>query len=414
MNAPPPAPHHTDVRDLAGFTLAAVLFALLVMGVIDSLTPPVVYPLFVWAVWPLRDRTEVRSALMISTVIIALWLLDEFGAVLTPFVVSVGVAYVIAPLVALLSSHKVPRGLAIVLVVLPIVAIVALVVIISGPQLVDQSQAMVTRLPGFADRTVEWLASFGDRLAKLPFWNAEQKTWLNRLDAARLGVILQGYAQVILRHIGGFGLGILSHVGNILGFLAFVVVVPVVTFYMLFDWAKFTASIESLIPPSHRESVMSFVQEYDHSLGRYIRGQLIEATLVGTLTTFALMVLGIPSALLLGVIAGVFNLIPYVGFTASLIPALVVALTMEDPVSGLIRVLATFAAIQFMDTNFTGPRIVGNSVGLHPIWIMIALTMSGAFFGFIGLLLAIPLAVLVKMILTRGIARYKASPMYNA
>ena len=94
--------------------------------------------------------------------------------------------------------------------------------------------------------------------------------------------------------------------------------------------------------------------------------------------------------------------------------ALVVALTMEDPVSGLIRVLATFAAIQFMDTNFTGPRIVGNSVGLHPIWIMIALTMSGAFFGFIGLLLAIPLAVLVKMILTRGIARYKASPMYNA
>lgn len=126
------------------------------------------------------------------------------------------------------------------------------------------------------------------------------------------------------------------------------------------------------------------------------------------------MILGIPSALLLGVIAGVFNLIPYVGFTASLIPALVVALTMEDPVSGLIRVLATFAAIQFMDTNFTGPRIVGNSVGLHPIWIMIALTMSGAFFGFIGLLLAIPLAVLVKMMLTRGIARYKASPMYNA
>ena len=414
MSAPTPPEGRSEIRDLAAFALAAGLFVLLVLGVQEALTPPIMYGLFVWAVWPLRARGEVRTALLVSTALIGLWFLKQFGGVLTPFVVSIGVAYVIAPLVGLLTARRVPRGLAIVLVVLPLVAVVAMVILISGPQLVDQSEALVTRLPGFARKTVEWLAGFGDRLATLPFLNTEQRVWLNRLDADKLGVILQGYAQVLLHSLADVGLGILSHIGNILGFLAFVVVVPVVTFYLLLDWNKFTAAVEGLIPPSRRGAVMAFVQEYDRSLGRYIRGQLIEATIVGTLTTVSFLVLGVPSALLLGVIAGVFNLIPYVGFTASIIPALVVALTMDDPVGGLIRVVATFAAIQFLDGNVTGPRIVGNSVGLHPIWIMIALTLSGALFGFIGLLIAIPLAVFTKMVLVRAVARYKASTVYNA
>ena len=414
MSAPAPRDERSEIRDLAGFLLAASLFGLLVMGVLDALTPPLVYLLFAWAVWPLRGRTEVRTALVVSTAIIGVWFLGQFGAVLTPFVVAIGVAYVIAPLVDLLHTRGVPRGLAILLVVLPIAGIIALVVMVSGPQLVDQSQALVTRLPGFAHRSVEWLAGFGDRLATLPFFSAAQKTWLNRLDADRLGVILQGYAQVIMQSIAGFGLSLLSHLGSLIGFVAFLVVVPVVTFYLLFDWAKFTDAVKGLIPPARLPGVEAFIQEYDHSLGRYIRGALIEAALVGTTTTILLLICGIPSALLLGMIAGVFNLIPYVGFTASLIPALVMALTMDDPVGGLIRVIVTFASVQFMDGHITGPKIVGTSVGLHPIWIMIAMALSGTFFGFIGLLLAIPLAVLVKMLLVRGVARYKASTVYNS
>ena len=413
MTTPAPG-DHTSIRDLAGFALAAVLFGLLVMGVADALTPPLIYLLFVWAVWPLRARAEVRTALAVSTVMIGVWFLDQFGAVLTPFVVAIGIAYVIAPLVGLLSDRGVPRGLAILLVVLPIAGIVVTVAIVSGPQLMDQSQALVTQLPGFAHRTVEWLAGFGDKLATLPFWSREQKSWLNRLDADKLGVILQGYAQVLIRGLADYGLGLLSHLGSVLGFVAFLVVVPVVTFYLLYDWNKFTDAIKGLIPPSHLPEVVGFIDEYDRSLGRYVRGALIEATLVGTTTTILLLIFGIPSALFLGLLAGVFNLIPYVGFTASLLPALVFALTMEDPVGGLIRVVAIFAAVQFMDGHVTGPKIVGTSVGLHPIWIMIAMALSGTFFGFIGLLLAIPLAVLVKMLLVRGVARYKASTVYNS
>jgi len=414
MSTPTTGGAHTDIRDLAGFALAATLFGLLVLGVYDDLTPPLIYFLFVWAVWPLRARAEVRTALGVSTAIIGVWFLGEFGPVLTPFVVAIGVAYVIAPLVGRLTALRVPRGLAILLVVLPIAALVATAILVAGPQLVDQSQAMVTRLPGFAHRIVEWLASFGDRLATLPFLSAAQKSWLNRLDADKLGAILQGYAQILFRDIANSFLGMLSHVRSILGFLAFLVVVPVVTFYLLYDWAKFTAAIENLIPGSRRPNVVAFIQEYDKSLGRYVRGVLMEATLVGTLTTILLTAFGIPSALLLGLIAGVFNLIPYIGFFASLIPALIFALTMDDPVGGLFRVIITFVGIQFLDGHITGPRIVGHSVGLHPIWIMIAMGISGTLFGFIGLLIAIPLAVLAKMLLARGVARYRASTVYNS
>lgn len=404
----------SEIRDVAGFALAAVLFVLLVLGVQEALTPPIVYGLFVWAVWPLRGRGEVRSALLVSTALILLWFLHEFGALLTPFIVSIGAAYVIAPLVSILTRRGVGRALAIVGVAVPILAIVTTVVIISGPQLLDQTQTLVTRLPGFADRAVEWLAGIGDRLARLPFLSREQKTWLSRLDAARLGALLQANAQGILGGLGEFGGGLLSRVGNLLGILAYLVVTPVVTFYLLLDWKKFTTAIADLIPPAFRGGVMGFVDEFDTAFGRYIRGQLLEATIVGTLTTVGLLVLGVPSALLIGVITGVFNLIPYVGFAVSIIPALVVALTMDDPGGGLLRVIIVFATVQFIDSNVSGPRIVGNSVGLHPIWIMIALTLSGAFFGFTGLLLAIPLAVLAKMLLVRGVARYKASGVYNS
>jgi predicted PurR-regulated permease PerM len=356
----------------------------------------------------------VRSALLVSSALLVLWFFHTYGALLTPFVVSIGAAYVIAPLVALLTRRGVSRGLAILGVAIPIIAVVATIVVVSGPQLFDQSQTLVARLPGFADRGVEWLAGIGDRLSRLPFLSHEQQTWLARLDAPQIGALLQERAQQILGRIGDFGVGLLSHLGTMLGFLAYVVVVPVVTFYLLLDWKKFTASVADLIPRSRRDGVLAFVEEFDAAFGRYIRGQLLEATIVGSLTTVGLLVLGVPSALLIGVITGVFNLIPYIGFAVSIFPALVVALTMDDPAGGLIRVIAVFAAVQFLDSNVTGPRIVGNSVGLHPIWIMIALTLSGAFFGFTGLLLAIPIAVLAKMLLVRGVARYKASTVYNS
>ena len=125
-----------------------------------------------------------------------------------------------------------------------------------------------------------------------------------------------------------------------------------------------------------------------------------------------LAILGVPSALLIGVIAGLCNLVPYIGMAISIVPALIVALTMPSPLDGLLRVGGVFVVVQFIDGSVTGPRIVGGSVGLHPVVTMLALAFGGAVLGFAGLLLAVPLAVLFKMLGARLLERYRASGLY--
>jgi predicted PurR-regulated permease PerM len=402
----------TPTKAYAGIVVATGLFVLLLMGVKEAMTPPLVFLLFFWVMWPYRDRPEARGALVAAGALLAFWFLDQYGSLLTPFVVALGIAYLIAPLVAKLEEKKVSRGIAIAAVVIPFLIVAITILSIAIPQLTAQAQTLVDKIPDFARRAVAWADAIGERLALIPGLSAEQRTSLTDIDAERFGQFLQGHARQILASIGQFGLGMLSHLGNILGVMAYLIIIPVLSFYLLSDWRILTAAIRELVPPSKRDAVFGFLDEYDHSLGKYIRGQLIEAGIVGALTATLCILAGIPSAFLIGVITGIFNLVPFVGFVIAIVPAFIVALTMDDPGTGLLKVLGIFVIVQFIDGNVTGPKIVGDSVGLHPVWIMVALAMAGTFFGFVGLLLAIPMAVMAKMIISRMVARYKQSEMY--
>jgi predicted PurR-regulated permease PerM len=259
-------------------------------------------------------------------------------------------------------------------------------------------------MPRFATTLLGWADGLRQRLETLPFLTPEQRAWIRDLDATQISGLLQQNADSLLGAAAQWGLGFLRRLGTIVGFLGYLVITPVVAFYLLRDWRPLLHFLEGLIPTGRRAGLVSFLEEYDASLGRFFRGQLIEASLVGTLTGIGLAVLGVPSALLLGVIAGLCNLVPYVG--------LVVALTMDQPGAGLLRVAIIFGIVQFLDGSVTGPRIVGGSVGLHPVVTMLALAFGGAALGFAGLLLAVPLAVLTKLIGIRLLARYRESEMY--
>ena len=194
--------------------------------------------------------------------------------------------------------------------------------------------------------------------------------------------------------------------------LGYVVVTPVGTFYLLKAWPRLTGKVEELVPPVRRADLFGFLGEYDLLLGRYVRGQLTEATLVGMLTGGALALLGFPGALLVGVIAALGNLIPYIGLPLSIIPGVLFALVSGAILPSLLKLGAVFFVVQFIDGSITGPRIVGGSVGLNPVWVMIALVLCGSLLGFVGLLVAVPLAVLVKLLAQRALARYHESPLY--
>jgi len=408
------APTRPTNRDIFPAILAGLLYILLLVSLREILAPPLVLPVVLAALWPLRGRAGVQTAMVVAVILTLVWALKRYGGLLGPFLLALAVAYLFAPLVARLERRGMGRGLAIVVVSVPPVAAAVVLMLFAGPQVWDQAVALVNAIPGFAGTVFNFLSDLRTRAESLPFLTPEQRTWLQDLDAQELGTLLQQNADALLRQVAGWALGFLKQLGTIFGFLGYLVVTPVVAFYLLRDWKPLLAYLEDLIPPARRPAVVGFLEEYDTMLGRFVRGQLLEATLVGVLTGIGLALLGVPNALLIGVIAGLFNVVPYIGLALSIVPALVVALTMPDPLSGLLRVAAVFGVVQFIDGSVTGPRIVGESVGLHPVIIMLALAFGGSMLGFAGLLLAVPIAVLLKLLGARLMARYRASAVYTA
>jgi predicted PurR-regulated permease PerM len=406
-------PANLERRDLAAGVVGLVLVLSLLWSLREVLSPPLLLPLVLAVLWPIRNRAGVSQLMAGATVLTLFWLLRLYGGPLGPFVIALAGAYLVSPAVDALARRRVPRALAILLVTALPLAIIALLVATGGPQLWDQFTALASRIPRLAETLVSWFEDIRASVSHLRFLTREQRTWLGTLDASDVSGYLQQHADAILSHAVNWGLNATQQVGTVLGFLGYLVITPVVAFYLLHDWPTLVASLQNLVPPARRPTILGFVHEYDAALGRWIRGQLIEATVVAVLTTIGLALVGVPSAVLLGLINGVFNVIPFIGFTIALVPALIVGLSMDDPAGGLLRVAGVFVVVNLIDGNVTGPRFVGRSVGLPPVAMMLAMVIGGAVLGFVGFVLAVPLATLAKMIMERMVGRYKRSGFYQ-
>src|SRR5690606_6536800 len=215
------------------------------------------------------------------------------------------------------------------------------------------------------------------------------------------------------RRAGAAVLGVGRGIGTALTIIGYVVLTPVLAFYLLKDYDKIIARLRLLIPLSRREEWLAFLAEYDTLLSRFMRGQVAAAAIVGVLTWLGLWVFGFPYAGLVGVVAGVFNLVPYLGLVVSLVPAVIIALLTGNVLASLLKIAVVFGAVQFLDSTVTGPRIVGGSVGLHPVWVILAIAVFSFFFGFVGLLIAMPAALLLKLLLRSGLEHYQRSAWYT-
>ncbi|HSR41486.1 MAG TPA: AI-2E family transporter, partial [Longimicrobiales bacterium] len=171
--------------------------------------------------------------------------------------------------------------------------------------------------------------------------------------------------------------------------------------------------IRELIPRERRDAVVSFISSYDDLLSRYLRGQITVALIVGTITGLGLWIARFPYAFLIGAVVAVFSVVPYLGLLLSLIPAVIVALLSGDVLASLAKVAVVYGIAQGLEGSLISPKIVGDSVGLHPVWVVLALAVGGFFFGFVGLLIAVPVAVGVKLAVVRGLERYESSELYG-
>jgi predicted PurR-regulated permease PerM len=412
---PAPNPGSGSALRLAAEVAPAVLvLGALLYTVREVLSPLVLLALLLLVLWPERRQPFVGRLLIAAVTVTVLWILSVTGSLLAPFLLGLAFAYLLAPVVSGLVRHRIPRALAIVLTLLPFLGGVVLLLVLLVPAIERQVVDLAARLPALLQQFGQWLLDLRTRfLASGPgFLTEEQAAWLQNLQAGDLVAMVQQRWSSIGQGAWAAFLGMGKGLGTAVTLVMYLVVTPVVTFYLLASWERFTGGLANLVPPDRRDDVFAFLLEYDRLLGRYVRGTLIQAGLVGIVTGGGLAILGFPGALLVGVIWGLGNVIPYFGLALSVIPAVLLALVSGAVAANLLK-LAVVVVVQQVLEAITGPRIVGSAVGLNPVWVMISIGFFSVLLGFVGLLLAIPLAILVRMVVERAIARYRQSDYFG-
>lgn len=404
-----------DWRVVHGAVVLLVL-AFFLLSLREFLSPII---LFLVLILLLAPYTGTRLHLLLvagATLLAALWLLETTGFLMAPFILALVLAYIFDPLVDKLERRRLPRPLAIAVLVLPVLGLAVLGLVFGLPALVDQIQELIGRAPVFVARVVAWVENARRGIVGIDVPLLQEEILLERLraiDPEAIVAFLEGRLEEILDRSWQGVLGLGRGLGTVLTIIGYVVLTPVLTYYILRDYDRLTARLGTLIPQPKRAGWLAFLRDYDTLLSGYLRGQVVVALTVGVLTGLLLWIVRFPYPALIGAVAGVFNLVPYLGLIASLIPALIIALLSGDVLLSLLKLLIVFAAVQLLDSSVLSPRIVGGSVGLHPVWIILALTVGAFFFGFVGILLAVPGAVLIKLLVRVGLERYHASRVYR-
>jgi predicted PurR-regulated permease PerM len=408
-------------REVSLWRAVEAAAVILVLGFFLYATREILNPLLLfallWAVLLPFRRSEGYTALVSTAGVLTLvWLLSSTGSLLAPFVLSAVLAYSLDPLVDTLQRRKLSRTLAIVMLTVPAIGLLAVIVLLVVPSAIQQLGALVEEAPVFLERLGGWLEATRRRLLNINIPLIDEDQLLERLqsvDSDAVVTFLQERREALGSWVWGGVLGLGRGLGSAFTVLGYVALTPILTFYLLRDWDELKSGLAGLLPHERRESIVAFATECDHMVARYLRGQVTVAIIIGVITGVGLWIASFPYAGTLGLIVAVFSIVPYLGLVLSLIPAIFIALVSGSVGISLLKVAIVYGAAQFLEASVISPRIVGESVGLHPVLVLLALALGGFFFGFVGLLIGVPAVAMGKLLVIRGIERYKRSDVYR-
>jgi predicted PurR-regulated permease PerM len=327
-----------------------------------------------------------------------LWLLH---AILLPFVAGIALAYVQAPTVDRLERLGLNRTLAALLMVSAIVLLLIAALLLLVPLLMQQGTALLGRLPGYFKRVQEVVVD-------------PEFPWLSWLAAEDKNKAVSEVVGKVAAWLVTFSYSLWTGGKALVSFASVLIVMPVVTFYLICDWHPMIAIVDSWVPLRQRGTVRRLAHEIDRVIGGFLRGQLGVCLLLGIYYAIALMLVGLDFALLIGLVAGLITFVPYIGSMTGLMIATSVAIAQFWPDwKRIVIVIVIFLVGQFVEGNIVGPKLVGDRVGLHPVWMIFAMFAFGYLFGFVGLLLAVPAAAAIAVLFRFGLSRYLASPFYT-
>jgi predicted PurR-regulated permease PerM len=316
-------------------------------------------------------------------------------------VAGIALAYVLAPVADRGERIGMNRTVAALLIVgIFILSLISLVLLLV-PLLLQQGSALISHIPGYVKRVRELVVDLN-----LP--------WLNWLGAGDSDKTLSDLVGQLATWLLSFSYSLWTGGKALVSFASVLIVMPVVTFYLIRDWHPMVNKVDSWIPVRQRETVRQLARDVDAAIGGFLRGQFGVCLFLGCYYAIGLMLAGLEFGLLIGLIAGVITFVPYIGSMTGLMIAASVAIAQFWPDwKRITLVIVIFLVGQFIEGNIISPKFVGERVGLHPVWLIFAMFAFGYLFGFVGLLIAVPLGAAIGVLLRFGLRQYFASPIYT-
>ena len=340
----------------------------------------------------------------IGTFVVLMLFLYVFRAILLPFVAGMALAYLLDPIADRFEKVGMSRMWATVAILILFLLIFLLAILLFVPILGTQLIGFIERLPSYGTKLQGLVTDFTNGRAGEIFGITKEGLQKQMGDFISQGA---GWLGQLLNSLWNGGQALLS-------VLSLFVITPVVAFYLLYDWDRMVATIDSWLPRDHVATIRRLAREMDESVAGFLRGQVSLCLILGTFYAIGLSLIGLNFGLLIGLGAGLISFIPYVGASLGFIVSLGVALVQFWPQwEWVAAVLAVFAAGQFLEGNILQPKLVGQSVGLHPVWLMFALFAFGYLFGFVGMLVAVPASAMVGVLVRFALQQYLASPLYR-
>ncbi len=330
------------------------------------------------------------------------------GPVLVPFITAIVLAYALHPLVEWLADKRwgkifLPRALCVAVVIVSFLVLVVGVVLLVVPVLTKELPLLRDQVPLMLERVAAWLQPL---LHKLGIPLKLDIASLKKMLGQALSENVQDVGQAVLTSAKSGGGVLLSLIGNL-------VLIPVVLFYGLMDWDNLVARTEALLPPKLKAPILDFCDECDKTLAQYLRGQLLVMVVMAAFYAIGLTIAGYDLALPIGLFTGLAIFVPYVGFGIGLVLALMAGLLQFAPLYALIAVGIVYGTGQVLEGFFLTPRLVGERIGLHPLAVIFALLAFGQLFGFVGVLVALPVSAVVVVALRRTLKRYRESALFK-
>jgi predicted PurR-regulated permease PerM len=332
--------------------------------------------------------------------VLVLWLLSE---ILLPFVAGLAIAYLLTPLTDRIERAGVNRLAAALLMIALVVMGFVLIILLVAPIIGGQLSSFIDNIPGYVTRLQSLLSD-------------PSRPWVQKLLGAGFNAD-KSIGDLVTQGVGwltAFLKSLWSGGRSLVSLFSLIVVTPVVAFYLIYDWHRMLRTADSWIPVHQRATVRRLAREIDAAIAGFVRGQTAVCLILGSFYAVALTVSGLNFGLLIGLISGLITSVPYVGSMTGLILATGVAVAQFWPDwTSIAMVLGIFLVGQFFEGNVLSPKLVGESVGLHPVWIIFALLAFGYLFGFVGLLVAVPLAATIGVLTRFALGRYRESSLYT-